>query len=86
MNLPANWQPKLASLIVALAAWIEFEPQLFPHWVQSLAHFLTIAGFGIFGFTTKQWNVTGGTTLNTKNDPTVSGTPKATAAGAPRQP
>lgn len=72
----ANWQPKVIGVLTAFAAFVEFDKAIhFPHWVESLANFLMIGGLAAFGFTTKQWNVTGGTQLNTKNEPSISGAP-----------
>lgn len=80
LELPANWQPKLIGLITAFAYFVQWDHKIkFPEWMESLAEFVVIGGFAALGFTAKQWNVTGGTTLNSKNDPTVSGTPAAEA-------
>lgn len=78
MKLPANWQPKLIGVLTAFAAFVEFDHSIkFPQWLESLANFLMIGGLAAFGFTTKAFDTTGGTKLNSKNDPTVSGTPVA---------
>ena len=57
-----NWKTTLSGLITAGAAFVAFEPSLFPVLVVTVSKFILMGGLVGLGISAKDFNVTGGNT------------------------
>jgi len=75
---PASWKTTVSGFIAAASSFIVAYPSDFAKWpwVGHLAAFTLAGGLAGFALAAKDSNVTGGTTVNSSNDPSAV---KATA-------
>ena len=69
-TLPPNWKTSLAGLISAAASFVLFAGQApfniqFPVWLTALSGFILAGGLLAFGVVAKDYNVTGGSVVQT---------------------
>jgi hypothetical protein len=55
-----NWKTSIFALISAVAGFVLFSPQYFPPWAIDAAKYIMVGGLAAFGFSAKDYNVSGG--------------------------
>lgn len=55
-----SWKSTLFASIAVVAGFVLFSPTYFPPWAIDAAKYITLGGLAAWGYTTKDFNVSGG--------------------------